>query len=139
MKQKTPKTFVVTTLTLDKPYVNIQSCKDWVFKAPDGFTIKSKMVPKNDIQELYSHAKIDIDREDTSRVTRSKRVTIGGISLKIVEPDKLQYRSSTKQEAGSTYRMALRIPLKNAGYIKLSSVCKEEVPCSKPKTIGRHL
>jgi len=61
------------------------------------------MVPKNDIIELYSHAKISISREDIDRVTKSKRVTIGDISLKIVEPDKLQYRSATKQEAGSTY------------------------------------
>lgn len=94
----------ITRVTIGKPFevrMNKQIC---ILTAPDGHSIRSKLIPDNDHRELYNHANITVEEKSVFRHVNTLNTNIAGINIKLLKKGTcLEFRSDSSSAGHKNY------------------------------------
>lgn len=125
------KTTWITRGSIDKPFEVQETTQLCVLTAPDGYTVKSKMFPDNDIKELYNHAGISIRKEDAFRFVNTRQTKIAGVNVKLIKKGTVLEFKSDSAASGLKNQEAVETALRQAGFSLLNNWITER--CEKEK------
>ncbi len=98
------KTTWITRISIDKPFELQENTTLCVLTAQDGFSIRSKMLPDNDLKDLYHHAGITIHNEPAFRFVNKRSAEIQNIPVKILHKGTcLEFKSDSAASGAKNF------------------------------------
>ncbi len=135
------KTTWITRGSIHKPFEVQETTKLCVLTAPDGFVVKSKMFPDNDMKELYHHVNITVGQEDAFRFVNTRQTEINGITVKLLKKGTVIEFKSDSAAMGARDQAIIEKSLRESGFNLLddwiTERCEKEKCRFKPKQKGQ--